>query len=229
MRTSPLHATIVADVVGSRSIPDFPARRDELLESLSVAHGKHQRVLTRYTITAWDEFQTIVSQLSHLPDVIWDLRREFQPWRLKIGVGIGPLQTLPQLSQPVNEVAMGEAFVRSREAMKEIGATKQKYRVLTRLRGTVPILDDAVNLIYDLLDTLLLETTERQWATIKGYEATERLEATARRLKIDESTVSRNLQRGSYWQAVEARERLREIFGLYPRVQVSRLVPKSAR
>lgn len=228
MGASDLRATLLADVVGSRSIDGFQGRRDKLLRHLTRAHGERGAILTRYTITTWDEFQTIVADPRHLPEVVWELRREFQPWRLKIGIGIGLLETLPRPSQAVNEVAMGEPFVRAREAMKEIGATKQKYRVLTRQRGTVPVLDQAVNLIYDLLDTLLLSTTQRQWETIQFYEATGRLEATARRLGIDESTVSRNLQRGSYWQTVEARERLTDLLRLYPHMQVWGLVPASA-
>lgn len=177
-----------------------------------------------YTITSWDEFQTIASQPSNLPEIVWELRREFHPWQLKIGIGIGSLRQLPQLGEAVNETAMGEAFVRAREAMNEVAAAKEKYRIRTRLHARGGTIEHAINMIYDLVDTLLYGMTDRQWQTIMAYERARKVEAAARQLGIDVSTASRNLQRGYYWQIVAARERLREILTLHPSVQEAGIV-----
>ena len=57
--------------------------------------------------------------------------------------------------------------------------------------------------ISEVLADLVLKITERQWETIQEFHDTPTLEKTAKRLKLDDSTVSRNLKRGYYWQLTE--------------------------
>lgn len=226
---SPQLAVLLVDVVGSRRLEDFRPRRDVLLGRLSQDHLDRDLLLTRYTITSWDEFQAIVVEPVHVPTVVWELRREFHPWELKVAIGLGRLDSLPESGQAINEVSMGEPFLRARQAMLELARPKEKYRVLTRIHGPAEAVDDSMNLIYALVDTLLLKVTARQWETIKSCEEAGKLEFAARHLGIDESTVSRNLQRGSHWQLVEAREGLRRLLHLYPEVQDGELVRQAAR
>jgi IS30 family transposase len=62
------------------------------------------------------------------------------------------------------------------------------------------VLDSTANLIYGLHDTLLMRVTDKQWETIKVFRDKRRLDAAAQALGVDDSTVSRNLQRGHFWQ-----------------------------
>jgi IS30 family transposase len=62
------------------------------------------------------------------------------------------------------------------------------------------VLDSTANLIYGLHDTLLMRVTDKQWETIKTFRAKRRLDTAAQALGVDDSTVSRNLQRGHFWQ-----------------------------
>lgn len=228
MNTRPLHAVLICDVVGSRSIDEFKRRRDDLLSRLSAEHQKRGLIASRYTITTWDEFQTIVPQAPQVVDVVWELRRDFRPWELKIGIGIGSLDDLPGPHDAINESAMGEAFLRARSALTEMHEAAHKYRVLTRCSSPGAWIETATNGIYDLMDTLLLDRTDRQWETAIAYENDKRLEVSAQRLGIDESTVSRNLQRGYHWQILEARRRLRELLAMHESVQVLELAPDEA-
>ena len=56
------------------------------------------------------------------------------------------------------------------------------------------------NLIYGLHDTLVRRTTMKQWETIATYLIKNRVDYTAKALGIDDSTASRNLKRGFFWQ-----------------------------
>lgn len=219
---------LLADVVSSRRIDDFRAGRDRLLRRLSKEHLDRELVLVPYTVTSYDEFQTIVEDAWQLPNLVWELRREFRPWELKIGLGLGQVDALPGPAEAVNEVSTGEAFLRARAAMDELARPKAKYRILTRVRSGEGATDAMLDLIYDLLDSLLDGVTDRQWETIRTQEQTGRLAATAERLGIDESTVSRNLQRGAYWQIVDARRKLEEFLRLYAGVQNRGLVRSKA-
>jgi len=76
-------------------------------------------------------------------------------------------------------------------------------------------LDLALNLIYQLHDTLLRQVTPRQWETLKAYTGARRqdLAATAKRMDLDASTVSRNLQRGHYWQMERMAQVVADLLG----------------
>lgn len=208
---------ILADVVQSRTVEDFKALRDERLSGASAAHRARGWVVADHAVTAGDEFQNIVAQVRYLPRLVFDLRRRFRPLELRIAIGIGGIDTLPAVGEPVNVGGTGEAFVHARAAMDGLrgmsghGAEGRKYPVFTAQRSHRLDVDTAVNAIYRLLDSLMQRTTARQWQTIDAYEQYGRLDRAADALGIDESTASRNLSRASYWQLRDAVSALEEI------------------
>lgn len=209
MRT---HCVILADVVASRSIDEFRSIRDDRLTRLSTDHRGRGLVATDYAVTSWDEFQNVVDRPAHLPRVIWDLRCAFHPLSLWIGVGFGTIEEMPRNGEPLNVGATGEAFERARQAMdhlKDRGAAK--YPLLTAFAGADPLPVEMLEVAYRLHDTLIRKITDRQWETILVQRETQSSTETARRLEIDESTVSRNLRRGSWWQIQDTLDRLPKI------------------
>jgi hypothetical protein len=208
---------ILADVVGSRAVEDFKTLRDVRLASASAAHRARGWVAGDHAVTAGDEFQNIVAEIAQVPRLVFDLRLRFRPLDLRIGIGIGAIDTRPVAGEPVNVGGTGEAFVLARAAMDGLRGTRargvdaRKYPVFTALRSSQPRVDGTVNIIYRLLDSLLQRTTARQWQTIDAYEQYEKLDRAADALGIDASTASRNLSRGSYWQVLDAVAALEEI------------------
>lgn len=196
-------AVITADVVGSRTIPEFPALRDSRLHVASDLHLARQMVLVPYTITTWDEFQTIAVSPAELPDIIFDLRRCFYPVQLRIGAGIGTIDEPAR--EPINEFAGGDAFLLARDALDTVGER------LTRIRCQVELVQRVANLTYRLHDALLAEISPKQWEAIGAYIEGGSQEAAAVRLGVDKSTVSRTLARAHYWELVSAREELRYV------------------
>jgi hypothetical protein len=203
---------LTADIVGSQHITDLPRRRDAVLKPLSRRHLEDGRVLSRYTVTAWDEFQNVLSRPQELADVVWDLRLAFRPHiELKIGVGIGSIDTLPGPDTPLNEESGGEAFLRARQASDHLVQSRGKYPLRTAIRSGDTDLDRTLNLIYLLMDSLLSNLSDRQWETIAAYVETGLQDKAAERLKVGTSTVSRNLQRGFFWQLEDARLEIRRL------------------
>src|SRR5208283_4361947 len=96
-----------------------------------------------------------------------------------------------------------EAFERARKAADRLKSGPSKFRVLTCFETGSEILDIVANTIYGLQDSLLEGTTAKQWATIGSQLETNSQEATAKKLNLGVSTVSRNLKRGHYWQLLE--------------------------
>jgi hypothetical protein len=194
--TADLFGVLIADVVASRSTRGLRSSLNEKLRIASAAQLREHLIRVPYAVTAGDEFQVVAARLERLPNLILDLRRRLLPFQLRIGIGIGALEG--QIRRPVNHIA-GEAFESARKAITEIKANR-KYPTLTLFHSNRERFDRVVNLIYGLHDTLLLRTTAKQWETIAMYLIKNRVDHTAKALKIDRSTASRNLKRGSFWQ-----------------------------
>jgi hypothetical protein len=207
------YAAITCDIVGSRHIEDFRRKRDQKLRRVAKLHVESKWILSEYAITAWDEFEGILTRPSYLPGVVLDLRRYFYPFELWIGVGIGAVTDAHK--KPVNVFAGGEAFERARAAMNRLKTKRNKTGVLTSfVTGNEPF-DLIANTIYDLHDTLLQNISARQWQTINVHMETNKQDLTARKLRLNESTVSRNLRRGFWWQILETRQTMEQIIRLH--------------
>jgi len=196
-----IYAVLIADVMESRARKDLRALLGIKLDAVSRSHLRQKLIQLPYSVTAGDEFQTVTRDLHSLPAVILELRTALRPLSLRIGVGFGGVSG--RIQAPVNRLG-GEAFQSARRAIESIKAGNLfKFEVLTAFASRHEQFNKTINLIYGLHDTLVLKITARQWQTIKEFLDRPTLERTARRLGVDDSTVSRNLKRGYYWQMAQ--------------------------
>jgi hypothetical protein len=192
---------LIADVMESRARVDLRSLLGKKLPAISRHHLRRNFIQLPYAVTAGDEFQTVTRDLPSIPAVIQELRTALRPLSLRIGVGLGSVPG--RIQPPVNRLG-GEAFQFAREAIENIKTGKLfKFEVLTAFISRHEHFNKTINLIYGLHDTLVLRITARQWETIEEFLDTPTLEQTAKGLKLDPSTVSRNLKRGYYWQMAE--------------------------
>jgi hypothetical protein len=198
---SELYAVVIADVVASGARGDVRSLLGKKLDAASEKHLRQKLIRLPYSVTAGDEFQTVTGNLPALPALMLDLRSALQPLSLRIGVGIGAVAD--RIQPPVNRLT-GEAFQFARSAIENVKTSGLfKFEVLTAFTSRNVDFDRTINLLYGLHDTLVLKITPKQWAAIREFQERPTLEQTARRLKLDVSTVSRNLKRGYYWQLAE--------------------------
>jgi len=198
---STIYGVLIADVLESRARTDIRGLLGTKLAAVSKRQLRKKLIQLPYSVTAGDEFQTVARDLPSIPAVILDLRRALRPLSLRIGVGFGRISD--RIQSPVNRLG-GEAFQCAREAIENIKTGSLfKFDVLTAFASRSAGFNSTINLIYGLHDTLVLKITEKQWETIEEFLNTPTLEQTAKRLKLDASTVSRNLKRGYYWQLLE--------------------------
>src|ERR1700688_3856629 len=207
------YAVITCDIVGSRHIEEFRRKRDQKLHHIAKLHMARKWILSEYAITAWDEFEGILSRPTNIPTVIVDLRRHFHPFELWIGIGIGEV-TEPH-KKPVNVFAGGEAFERAREAMNKLKPKRSKTGVLTSFVTGNETFDLIGNTVYELHDSLLQSISKKQWETINVLMETSGQKLAAKKLGLNESTISRNLRRGFWWQIQETQVAMERIIGAY--------------
>ncbi len=198
---SEIYAVVVADVMASSVRKDMRALLGKKLAAASEKHLRQKFIRLPYSVTAGDEFQTITAELSSVPALLLDLRAALQPLPLRVGIGIGGVAD--RVQPPVNRLT-GEAFQFARRAIENVKAHALfKFEVLTAFGSRNEHFDQTINLLYGLHDTLMLHTTAKQWQAICQFLRHPALEDAAKRLKLDVSTVSRNLKRGHYWQLAE--------------------------
>lgn len=199
--SSAASAVLIADVMASSRRKDVRALLAKKLSAASKRHLDQRLIRLPYAVTAGDEFQTIARDLASLPALLLELRSLFQPLSLRVGIGIGRIAD--RIQPPVNRLG-GEAFQFARRAIESVkNGTLFRFDVLTAFVSGKKRFDNAINLIYGLHDTLVLQITPKQWAAIETFLGRPKLEPAARRLQRDTSTVSRNLKRGYYWQLTE--------------------------
>lgn len=207
------YAVITADVVGSRQIPRFREKRDEALQAASKAHLRQGLILSPYTITVWDEFQTIVAAPEQFPGVALDLRGQLYPMQLRIAVGIGQVSEAEKI--PLNQFAGGEAFERARSAMERLKAAKGNS--MTAVESGDLLVDLATYAVYLLQDTLTAGLSRAQWNAIIQVARLGSQEKAAKQLDVNISTVSRALQRAHYREMEESSKALAGLLRLrYP-------------
>jgi SatD family (SatD) len=194
----PRVSVLVADVVQSRDKPGLQRSLAKQLAEASNIHMRQKMIRLPYAVTAGDEFQVISRRVDIVPELILDLRRRLRPLHLRIGIGIGDLRG--PIRAPVNRLN-GAAFVLARQAIEAVKrGSVHRFPTLTAFRSTRKSFDRIANLIYGLNDTLLFDITDTQWRTMNVYFSEQRVDRTARKLKVDTSTASRNLKRSNYWQ-----------------------------
>lgn len=203
------YAAMTADVVASRRTSGLRSLLTEKLRAISKVHMADEIIKVPYAVAAGDEFQTVVSRLDEIPAIIFDLRRRFRPLALRIGVGIGKISE--PIRQPANRLG-GEAFEFARQALERIKqGDKRKFEVLTAFQSTEDRFDMVANALYGLHDTLVQNVSEKQWKTINVYLESRHVKIAAKKLRVNESTVSRNLRRGYLWQMEETTQVMKEI------------------
>jgi hypothetical protein len=187
--------------------------RDRELGPLSRLHLAERLIIAPYATSAEHEFQTVLTAPAHLPRAVWELRMAFHPLVLRVAVGLGRLRSLPRSSgESIHEAGSGEAFDNARRASERFRSRRgTKYPLLTVVCGVDPLLEAVMNGMFRLHDTLLLQITARQWQAVLALEREGRQDLAAAELGIDESTISRTLQRAHHSQLHDARGALAEI------------------
>jgi SatD family (SatD) len=212
-------AVVVADVVGSTRTQDVGSMLGPKLRIATMAHLKERRIRLPYAVTAGDEFQTVAGELNQIPGLLFDLRRRMRPLCLRIGVGIGVIAG--RLRPPVNQLT-GQAFEFARAAIETAKEARAHAGKSTSFQSANEHFDLVADLIYSLHDALVGNPSEKQWEAMDAFLAKGRVDLAARSLKLNSSTVSRNLSRSHFWQAVATIEVMKKVIeSSFPRLHDS--------
>lgn len=194
-----LFAVVTADVIDSKKYPEVTRDLKAVLPKL---HG--EGLVNPFTVSRGDEIQAVYEQWEKLPGAIRQLRFFCRPYALRVGVGIGPVDSnwVPGLSSwEMN----GPAFIQARQAIDMV--KKEKTQRTVWLTGVSEI-DLAVNTIYGLMDAIMAEWTKEQWEAVHTYQEAGTLEKAAEILGIAHQNVFKRCQAAKWDRIREAESQL---------------------
>ena len=146
-RGSPRFIAVIADMVKSRELPAgqralVQKHFQELVANLNREY--RTSLASKFAITLGDEFQGLLTTSTVIPDLIWQIEEKFPDRQLRVGIGIGTLDT------PLQVYAInidGRALHAARDAIE----TAKKGNLLGGVFSGTGSLDDVLNGVARLL------------------------------------------------------------------------------
>lgn len=159
-----LYTVITADIIRSKSYNNLEKNIDNKLKKLN----KYVKINYPFTNLKGDEIQGVFKEFlpENFSKSIRSLRFFMLPYRLKIGVGIGNISSPMNSNNPWE--LNGEAFHFAREALNFL--ENEKLSRNTFIKSNLPGLNEILNSLFLLMDSIQNEWTEAQWEAIHAYE-----------------------------------------------------------
>ncbi|MDK2799126.1 MAG: hypothetical protein PWP27_2051 [Clostridiales bacterium] len=188
------YAVITADIIGSRKHTNITEKLNPNLKLLN--KNFNSALLTEFELFRGDEIQAICNNLLYLPKIIRHVRYYCRPFKLRIGIGIGPIENFEYKSITSSWSMNGIAFHLARDSMDVLDKlrTKNKNAYRREQPSTYIItknqsFDLSVNTIYMLIDAIVNNWKDTQWEAVMLYELYGTYEMAADHLGISYSAL----------------------------------------
>lgn len=186
---------VTADVIDSRRHPDFAALLQPKLQSFKTA-----AMLTPFSLSRGDEIQALIQNGNELPIIVRHLRYRCFPLKVRIGIGIGAIES--EIFSDNSWDMNGEAFFRARHAVQQL---KQSKNPGTIIHTENKSFDLPLNTIWMLIDYIMERWTPEQWEAIHLYEKHSTFQKAAEVLNIARQNVQKRCQAAA-WDKIKTAE-----------------------
>lgn len=183
------YVAVIADMVKSRELPS--SRRGsvqknfgKLIKNLNVEYRRD--IASKFVITLGDEFQGLLNTSTLIPDLIWQLEENFPERNLRVGIGLGTLDT------PFQKIAInidGPALHAARKAIE----IAKKNNILGGVFVGFERLDEALTGIASILRFQRSRWTRSQREIIGFLRGGMLQSEAAKQLKVKRQVVSKQV------------------------------------
>lgn len=182
----------------------------EQAQKITMSLQSKNLISTDVSISRGDEIQVFCSDIINIIEVIRQLRYYFRPLKIRIGVGIGGINT----EKSDNSWNMdGEAFFKAREALDKVKIQDKKR--MTYICSPNEQFDIISNSIYMLMDSLINEWSDSKWESVNAYEVYENYEKAGNSIGKSRQSISNNCKTAHFEKIKQAEEDLKRIIDLY--------------
>ncbi|WP_139903024.1 SatD family protein [Clostridium thermarum] len=231
-------AVITADIVGSKKgIPCNPNENPKSLLDKKISNLNKRllelgiKTITPFRSSRGDEIQCVCGELKNIPVLIRYLRFYCQPFKLRVGLGLGEIDYF-YLNNIDDEVAMdyndvthileehytrlnswdmnGNAFYFARKAIDNLKQNRESNSTCISMKDSN--LSVAIQTIFELMDVIMAEWWESKWNSVQMYDEYGTYEKAARILNLTKQAVQGNCERAKWHIIKGAESNLSKIF-----------------
>ena len=198
------YVAVIGDIRNSKGLHDRGEVQQRLGAVLDEINEKYSSdIAAKFLITLGDEFQGLLSDISHLLEIIRMIQRHLYPVDVRFGIGIGEITTAINKEAAIG--ADGPAYYAARNMIDELRVQEKK------LKNQAP---DIMLEVYGRNDDLKTEqingflrasrVIENGWSEDQRNTIMDMIDnggsqsESAERLKTTQSTVARRLASGNY-------------------------------
>lgn len=196
------YIALIGDIRGSRALEDrqeAQAAFEDVVNDLNESIPD-TAIASRFTITTGDEFQGLLTEATEAVEAAVLASDRYHPARLRFGIGRGELETAVN---PTQAIGMdGPCFHRARDAIK----SAREDGAWLRIAGWSDNLDGHVNTMFDLVQCVREDWTDRQTQFALALKLEGSQQGVVEVYNVSKSTVSESLKAG-HVQEVRAAER----------------------
>lgn len=178
----------------------------------------HPLLITPFTVSRGDEVQAVCEGVLQAPELVRQLRYVCRPLRLRVGIGIGEVESgrESRSSWDMN----GSAFVRARQALDVLkgsatgASTGSRERSPVRVTSVVswdPSTDAVTQAMFGLMDAIESRWSEEQWEAVHLYERLGTYRAVSDVLGIAFQNVQKRCRTARWTEIREAEAALRTL------------------
>lgn len=183
---------LIGDIRGSRELDDREEVQKEfkrVVNSLN-GHVPDGAIASRFTVTTGDEFQAVLTDAAAAVEAAVSATDRFHPARLRFGIGRGGLVTEVNPDQAIG--MDGPCFHRARDAID----SAKRDEAWLRVAGWPDDLDGRVNSLFDLVQCVREDWTDRQAEFALALRERGAQKLVADHYDVSKSTVSESLSAG---------------------------------
>lgn len=189
---APVFVALIGDIRGSRELKDRQEAQQKfkgVIDSLN-DDIPNDSIVSQFTVTTGDEFQGLLTDATDAIEAAVSTSDRSHPLRLRFGIGRGELDTEINPNQAIG--MDGPCFHRAREAIN----SARKDGAWLRVGGWSDELDGRINSMFDLVQCVREDWTERQAQFALALKEEGAQNHVAERFDVSKSTVSQSLNAG---------------------------------
>ncbi len=203
-----MYVAIIGDLIKSREIQDRDEAQKKLNEVLEAINEKYgESLASRFSITLGDEFQGLLNSSEQLFRLLFEIKYQLFPLKVRFGVGLGDITTAIDPLESIG--ADGPAYHAARKMISEVKRTESgKKSLICDLMVGVKEQDECLEAVNSGL--CLLHFMEAHWSDKQRENIYDSLfnglnqSEIARRRGLNQSTVHRSLSSAGYYEYEKA-------------------------
>lgn len=153
------YIVITGDVIASKTHNNFNELFADSIKNIEYPDA----LIHPFKIAKGDEMQAVFNSNLDIPVFLRSLRNNIRPLKIRIGIGVGNVDNEKEI---VSWKSSGKAFNYSEKALEKIDQDR-KFKTMIKSDSKI---DELINTIFLLLDTIEFNWSETEWNAVNDDE-----------------------------------------------------------